>query len=166
MNLPPATPGTVTEQQLVNHIEQDIAACEALLQLLGAEREAVKERQLTLLDDIITQKASRLRVLEESARSRSHWVAAATTATTTQEQRWLELLAGFSPELLARWQVLKDLFVECRVQNDVNGKALARAQNTYGQMLGLMRGQPANSKLYSPKGAPRSSLLGHNLGEA
>lgn len=157
---------TISQEQLASHITQDITTCEGLLQLLAAERQALKQRDLELLDNIIEQKSRNLTALEESARLRARWVKATAVPKQSAEQAWQSLLSGFPSELQERWQTLKNLFVECQVQNDVNGKIIARKQTTYNQMLGLVRGQPSASKLYTAKGAARHTRSAQDLGEA
>lgn len=164
MNASPAP--AVSQDQLAAHITQDISTCEGLLQLLSAERQALKQRDLELLDNIIEQKSRNLSALEESARVRARWVKASVAPKQGPEQAWQSLLSRFPVELQERWQTLKDLFVECQVQNDVNGKIIARKQNTYNQLLGLVRGQPSASKLYTAKGAASHSRSAQDLGEA
>lgn len=163
----PTSKPSLTAEQLSAHIERDISACDALLQLLAAERQAAQDRQLNLLEDVIRQKSSNLKILEDGARTRARWLKSqAVPAQQSQEEQWLTLLGRYPVEVLASWQRLRALFVECQIQNEVNGKILARKQKTYSEMLGLVRGQPNGSKLYTQKGAARQTQLGQDLGKA
>lgn len=160
-------PQPVSSTELEQHIQQDIKSCEILLQLLHAERDALKERQLDLLEDIIQNKAEHLLSLEKSANLRAQWLADPQAASATLEQRWATLLAKQAPHLQPLWQKLRDLLQTCQSENEVNGKMLGRSQQTLNRVLGLLRGQDTSPNLYSgKKNQKHSERPGQHLGEA
>lgn len=163
MNTPPA----LTPDNLVEHIERDIHTCQELLQLLGVERQALEERNLTLLEDVIDRKTKALEQLEHQANLRAQWVATAPAkGKISLEDRWLIMIRSLAPPAENRWIELKELLSECHAGNTVNGKVLARKQATYSQLLKIVRGQSETGALYSAKGAARRGQSGTPLGEA
>lgn len=146
-------------------LQGDIAACEALLQLMQDERAALQARDSEALGQIIEDKASHLIKLEQSALTRAEW--ARNLKSDSPENAWGELLENLQqPELAQQWQQLKQLMDECRVQNEVNGKLLARSQHTFGRLLNIMRGQSDAPALYNQKGSRAQGGSSHNFGEA
>lgn len=152
--------------QINDHIEHDIDACESLLQLLHGERDALKDRQLVLLEDIIEQKTLYLQKLEHSANVRSQWLQQGGNQPQDNEKAWLELLEQHDSALVSRWQTLRELMHRCQNENEVNGKVLARKQATYSRLVNIVRGQSEAPDLYNAKGNRGSGQSGQNLGEA
>lgn len=163
MNTPPA----LTRETLIEHIDSDIRTCQDLLQLLSVERQALDERNLTLLEDVIDRKAKAIEMLETHANQRAVWVAATPArGKASLEERWLVLIRGIAPVVEQRWFELKQLMADCQTDNTVNGKVLARKQATYSQLLKIVRGQSEGGSLYSAKGSARRAGSGNPLGEA
>lgn len=157
----------VTNNELEQNIARDIESCETLLQLLHAERDALSERQLDLLEDILQNKAEHLQSLENSALQRAQWLGGNNAGTAPLEQRWAKLLASQAPHLQPQWKRLRELLQTCQAENEVNGKMLGRSQQTLNRVLGLMRGQNDAPKLYGSKKGPKNpEHRGQHLGEA
>lgn len=158
--LPAPTATTVAEQ-----IAQDTTACQALLQLMQAEREALQKRDADTLGNIIEQKAHFLEQLERSAVIRTQWAQQVQAADA--DSAWHQILHSLrQPELQQQWDALKALMVDCRQQNETNGKLLARSQHTFGRLLNIMRGQSEAPALYTAKGGRTGGNSSHNFGEA
>lgn len=158
---------TLTRESLEDHIASDINTCQELLQLLATERQALEERNLGLLEDVIDRKTKALEQLEQQANLRAQWVASAPSkGKISLEERWLILIRNLAPSSESSWMELKELLHECQAGNTVNGKILARKQATYSQLLKIVRGQSETGTLYSAKGAARRGQSGGSLGEA
>jgi flagella synthesis protein FlgN len=154
-----------TASAIAEHLTQDIAACQALISLMQAEREALQGRDADSLGAIIEQKASHLQRLEHSAAERTLWAQHA--QASDPESAWRQMLEDLrQPELSQQWGELKALMVQCREQNETNGKLLARSQHTFGRLLNIMRGQSEAPSLYTAKGGRSGGNSSHNFGEA
>lgn len=150
---------------IAQQITSDINACQALLQLMDAERDALQERDVERLGAVIEEKVQYLSHLEQSAIKRSQWASRAQTADA--DSGWHQLLHDLKePELNQQWEQLKELMIECRRENETNGKILARNQNTVGRLLNIMRGQTDAPSLYSAKGSKTGGSSSHLFGEA
>lgn len=151
----------------INHMLQtDLASAQALLKLLSEERDALKERDHAKLEQIIQAKALHLQHLEGSANTRSQWSRALRANTQNSEHTFTQMLGELGPEVKTAWSQLKDLLAQCRHENEVNGKILARNQKTFSRLLSILRGQNAAPNLYNNKGGRKSDMQGQRLGEA
>ncbi|TVZ38528.1 flagella synthesis protein FlgN [Alteromonadaceae bacterium 2753L.S.0a.02] len=160
----------INPQQLQAQLQSDIAACETLLDLLAAEREALTNREFETLDAIIEQKTEKLTVLEQSAILRSQWLQnfAQKQALSISEQKnlWETVMKDTTPNLKPTWEKLKTLQHKCKEENEINGKILAKNQKTFSRLLDIVRGQTAAPNLYSANGKSTTSGYSHKVGEA
>jgi flagella synthesis protein FlgN len=160
------TQTALTQETLLQHIGQDIDACRNLLQLLNQEREALKSRDLTALEDVIQSKSANLLHLEQSAKQRSTWIAGKVNPNNPAEAAWQTLLRSHAPHVQKNWDELRELLQECQEQNEINGKLLARNQQVFSRLLDIVRGKDENGPLYTAKGGRGAGLNPHKLGEA
>lgn len=155
---------TASFQQIKTNIDGDINACNTLLQLLESERQALKDRDPTTLDGIIEEKTTNLQHLEHSAVQRSAWLGA--NPTIDPQNKWLDLLKQTNQELIPLWKTLQDKLKDCQTQNEINGKVLARNQQIFKRILGIVRGQSAPQDLYTQKGNRSNNGFQQTIGEA
>ncbi|SMF36142.1 flagella synthesis protein FlgN [Alteromonadaceae bacterium Bs31] len=165
MNIP------IQAQELVTHLQADIAACESLLELLEQERSALGERDTETIEALLEQKAEQLSILEASAQTRTRWSKQYLSADAVDQEplkrAWQSLLdQAEHPQLVQLWEHLKELQQACKAANEVNGKILARNQKTFGRLLEIVRGQTATPKLYSAAGKSTASHISQKVGEA
>ncbi|WP_083608015.1 flagella synthesis protein FlgN [Teredinibacter haidensis] len=161
----------ISPPELIQQLQQDIAACEQLLSLLEQEREALGARDMEKLDTIIEQKAVQLSALEASAQARTLWAREHLQLNPADENAmrtaWQEMLDSANiPQLSKAWSRLKELQLACKDANEVNGKILSRNQKTFGRLLDIVRGQTATPNLYSAAGKSTSNHISHKVGEA
>lgn len=160
------TQTALSQETLLQHIGQDVSACRNLLQLLEQERDALKARDLTALEDIIQNKSANLLHLEQSAKQRSVWAASLKQPKDSVEDTWLALLRTCKPQVEQTWSELKELLRECQEQNEINGKLLARNQQVFSRLLSIVRGQDESGPLYTAKGGRGAGSSVQKLGEA
>jgi flagellar biosynthesis protein FlgN len=156
---------TITPEQASSNIEQSINACQKLLILIEEERDALKMRDTVALERIIKDKSTNLLALEVGAKQRTAWLQTS-GINGDLEHAWTQQLTHFAPNLNGRWLQFKSVLEDCKAQNDINGKMLARNQQVVKRLVAIVRGQGDNPPLYSPKSS-RSSSQGYNkFGEA
>lgn len=147
----PASAPQVNPKTLFNQVEQDIQVCDQLIELLQRESEALKQRQTQTLENLIPEKNNLLGALANSANQRRAWLQA--LGKPTDETHWLELLQAMGGQkLLDQWQVFNDKLSNTKHLNDVNGKMIARGQQTINRLLDILRGQFDAPKLYNQSG--------------
>ena len=155
----------VSLKEIESQIRQDTLACETLLALLARERDALKEKNLGELEQIIAEKAECLSQLEQSSRQRAAW--SQRFSGDSPDEAWDALLNSVNnSNIRAAWQNLKKLFVECRTANEVNGKVIARNQQTFARLMGILRGQAEAPTLYTSSGSSSSGGSSNIVGEA
>lgn len=152
-NTPQSTMGSVpvSPKALFSQVEQDIQVCDQLIELLQKESEALKQRQTQTLESLIPEKNSFLSALANSANQRRAWLQA--QGKPTDESHWLQLLQEMGGQkLLDQWQIFNDKLSNTKHLNEVNGKMIARGQQTINRLLDILRGQFDAPKLYNQSG--------------
>ncbi|BFM16602.1 hypothetical protein R50073_27850 [Maricurvus nonylphenolicus] len=141
----------VSPKALFNQVEHDIQICDQLIELLQQESEALKQRQTQTLEGLIPVKNSLLGALANSANQRRSWLQA--QGKPTDESHWLQLLQEMGGQkLLDQWQIFNDKLSNSQHLNEVNGKMIARGQQTINRLLDILRGQFDAPKLYNQSG--------------
>ena len=153
----------INAQNVESLIQNDIATCKALLELLDKEQEALKKRDSDELAQILENKAPYLASLEQSAQTRNQWAQASTPEDAPDA--WKKMLNELkNTEVKTLWSSLKELFEQCKIKNEVNGKMLIRNQQAFGRLLDILRGQNTAKNLYNAagesSGGSRSQIVG------
>lgn len=147
-------------------IVQDASAIAQLKQLLADEREQLERRNQEQLPRIAEQKALLVDQLSFNAKQRQQILSALNLPTTMHGwELFLQRNTATLP-LLEDWQQLVSEFEECQKMNDINGKMIARSQQTVNHLLGLFRGKVANPSLYSAKGIATQHTVSYTVAKA
>lgn len=147
-------------------ITQDSAAIAQLKQLLAHEREQLEQRKQEQLPRIVEQKSILLDQLNNSAKQRQQILT--TLGLPTNAQGWELFLQRntTTQPLLGDWKILVSEFGECQKMNDVNGKMIARSQQTLSHLLGLLRGKVAAPSLYTAQGTKTQHTASYTVAKA
>lgn len=147
-------------------IAQDSAAITQFKQLLTQERELLEQRKQEGLQEIIEQKAAVIDQLNNSAKLRQQILIA--LGLPTNAAGWDTFLQRNNATLPLRddWQILVSEFEECQKMNDVNGKMIARSQQTLNHLLNLLRGKVAAPSLYTAQGTQTQYTASYTVAKA
>lgn len=148
-------------------IAQDSAAIAQLKQLLALEREQLEQRKHDDLPRIIEQKAILLDQLNNSAKQRQEILT--TLGLPTNAQGWDQFLQrnATTQPLLGDWKILVSEFEDCQAMNEINGKMIARSQQTLSQLIGLLRGKtPTAASLYTAQGTKTQHTTSYTVAKA
>lgn len=147
-------------------LAQDSAALTQLKQLLTHERELLEQRKQEGLQEIIEKKAAVIDHLNNSARIRNQILN--TLGLSTNASGWDTFLQRNTATLPLRddWKNLVSDFEECQKMNDVNGKMIARSQQTLNHLLNLLRGKVAAPSLYTAKGTQTQHTSSYTVAKA
>lgn len=139
---------TLLQQMLT----QDSSAIQQLKQLLVEEREQLAQRKQEPLAAIAEQKAQLVDQLSHNSKQRNMILSA--LQLPTNAQGWDLFLQRNTTTLPMReeWQRLVSEFEECQAMNNINGKLIARSQQTVNHLLNLLRGKVAGASLYTAQG--------------
>ncbi len=151
---------------LRNMIAQDSAALAELKQLLAQEREQLEQRKQDQLPQIIEQKASLLELLNNSAKQRQQILTA--LGLPANAQGWDLFLQRNTATLPLRddWKLLVSEFEDCQKMNDINGKMIARSQQTLSHLINLLRGKVAAPSLYTAQGTKTQHTSSYTVAKA
>ncbi|MDO8344141.1 MAG: flagellar protein FlgN [Cellvibrio sp.] len=147
-------------------ITQDSAALAQLKQLLTHEREQLEQRKQDELPRIVEQKAALLDQLNNSAKQRQQIL---TTLGLPANARGWDLFLQrntATQALLGEWKLLVSEFEDCQKMNDINGKMIARSQQTLSHLLGLLRGKVAAPSLYTAQGTKTQHTASYTVAKA
>jgi flagellar biosynthesis protein FlgN len=147
-------------------IAQDSDAIAQLKQLLIRERELLEQRKQEGLQEIIEQKAAAVDLLNNSAKFRQQILA--TLGLPTNANGWDTFLQRNTATMPLRddWKILVSDFEECQKMNDVNGKMIARSQQTLNHLLSLLRGKVAAPSLYTAQGTQTQHTSSYTVAKA
>jgi flagellar biosynthesis protein FlgN len=133
----------------------DIGTAQRLLELIDAEFQAMGERDLPRLEQILGEKLPLLGLLDQHGTARSKLLAA---HQLSADRAGLETLASRSTdgaELLARSDELNRLLESCRDANQRNGRLIRANQASLKSVLGILRGGETPGLYDSRGGAAR-----------
>ena len=147
-------------------IAQDSAALAQLKQLLSYEREQLEQRKQDELPRIIEQKSILLDQLNHSAKQRQQILSA--LGLPTNAQGWDTLLQRnlTTQPLIGDWKLLVSEFENCQKMNDINGKMIARSQQTLSHLLNLLRGKVPSPSLYTAQGTKTQNTSSYTVAKA
>lgn len=147
-------------------LAQDSAALSQLKQLLTRERELLEQRKQEGLQEIIEQKAAVVDHLNNSSKIRNQILN--TLGLATNASGWDTFLQRNTATLPLRddWKNLVNDFEECQKMNDVNGKMIARSQQTLNHLLNLLRGKVAAPSLYTAQGTQTQYTSSYTVAKA
>lgn len=143
-------------------VQADLNACTELLALLQAEREALTERKLPELVEIIEAKAKTIDLLDAQAQERREILAG--LQRPSEESEWQALVKEVDDEALNQsWEELREMLTECKRFNEVNGRMISRGKQTLGKLLTLLRGQNIATDLYNAQGESQGQYSSHTV---
>ncbi len=147
-------------------LAQDSAAVAQLKQLLVQERQLLEQRKQDGMQEIINQKATAVDQLNNSAKIRHHILT--TLGLKTNAEGWDMFLQRNALTISMRddWKNLTSEFAECQKMNDVNGKMIARSQQTINHLLNLLRGKAPAPSLYTAKGTQTQQAASYTVAKA
>ena len=137
---------------LLQLLSDDISVSQQLLALIQDEFNALGERDLPQLEQILERKLPLLSLLEQHGRHRSELLQSIQLST---DQKGLEELATRSEhgsELLARSAQLSELLEQCRAANLLNGRVIRTSQTAANSVLSILRGTETPN-LYDSRGS-------------
>ncbi len=148
---------------LLEIMQCEIEHCTQLLQVLHREHTAVTNNAPELLEQAAQEKLHWLRQVEALADARIEGMRAAGVAGDPQNAA-----PGLTahPDVVARWQQVQRILVECRRQNQINGSVIELSRRHTLRALSLLRGQSADQTVYSASGETSGPLPPHMLATA
>jgi flagella synthesis protein FlgN len=144
------------KQSLYDLINTDLVLTSELLKTLQLEREALKQREFDSVVAIVESKTQLLDQLDSNSRQRQSLLHQA--GFTGNQRQIKQVIEQLNDKNLQRdWNKLLDVVKQCKHENAVNGKMVARGRQTLGHLLNLLRGQVGTPQLYDESGSTTNS---------
>ncbi len=143
------------KDDLLHLFIEDIGTAQRLLELIDTEFQAMSERDLPRLEQILGEKLPLLGLLDQHGSARARLLA---EQQVSLDRAGLEILASRRPdgaELLTRSEELNRLLESCRDANQRNGRLIRANQASLKNVLGILRGGETPNLYDSRGGAAR-----------
>ncbi|QKE63032.1 flagellar export chaperone FlgN [Aquipseudomonas campi] len=143
------------DTNLLQLVTEDIDSAQQLLELIDAEYQALGQRDLSRLQEILASKLPLLSLLDQHSTARSKILL---DQQLSADRAGLQALAARSPDgeiLLARSDALNQLLSNCRDANQRNGRVIRANQASLTSVLGILRGGETPGLYDSRGGAAR-----------
>lgn len=137
---------------LLTSFNDDINHAKRLLALLDEEFEALKNRQLDILQNILAEKQPLLTLLNQHAESRNRLLTSLNHSADRQGIQAYARQISQSDTLVPAADHLSELLAQCQSANLRNGKLIRANQTSSTHLLGILRGGEPTS-LYDSRGS-------------
>jgi len=139
------------EKHIHELVKADLLLSNELLQLMKQEREALTQRNLELVTQLVEAKVIALEKLDYNSQQRCDLMRQ--VGLEVDEKQWPQVIAKINnPKLQMEWHELLKTVELCKQTNTVNGKMVARGQQTLARLLSIFRGQVSIPELYDQRG--------------
>ncbi|MHA6494583.1 flagella synthesis protein FlgN [Pseudomonas borbori] len=137
---------------LLDLFTQDIGTAEQLLELIDSEFQALSERDLPRLQQILENKLPLLTQLEQHGKQRAQLLLDLQLSADSAGLQAFAATSSLGPDLLARGDQLSALLEQCQQANVRNGRLIRSSQASTSSMLGILRGGDTPN-LYDSRGS-------------
>ena len=149
----------VNSAELEAIISSETALGEQLIELVAQERQLLETRQLDEIPSLLETKASLLEQLEQAYRRRQSWLELNGLSATETDSS----LPEHTRQLLSS---CKSLYKKINYFNSLNGILIANSRKRARLQMEIMRGLPAQDRMYDASGATTAAAVPRNLSSA
>lgn len=137
-------------------VDQDLTSSLALLHTLEKEQEALQERDHEQLRELLEEKTALLNTLDAGSVQRAEILRE--LQQPNDQYAWESLIDAMGDhDLKDHWTSLKDTIADCQQLNEVNGKIIARSQQSVQSLMQILRGDNGQQNLYTSSGTTNNS---------
>ncbi len=154
------------DTEVLQQLLDDIGTARKLLELTNAEYQALAERNLAGLEQLLTQKQALLALLGQHGTLRSQTLAKAQLSADRNGLAAFAAGSAIGVEILAQAEQLDGILEACRTANERNGKLIRANQSAVGSMLQVLQGSNQTPDLYDRRGAAARSANHRPLSQA
>jgi len=140
------------DTKLLELFINDIGTAEQLLELIDTEFQALSDRDLPLLQSILTEKLPLLSLLDQHGKERSQLLVSLGLSSDRNGLQALAAQSSLGSVLLERGDQLNALLERCQAANLRNGRLIRSSQASANSMLSILRGNETPS-LYDSRGS-------------
>ncbi|AHL75024.1 flagellar biosynthesis protein FlgN [Stutzerimonas stutzeri] len=154
------------DTELLQQLVDDIGTARKLLELTDAEYQALAERDLASLEQLLTQKQTLLALLSQHGSLRSQTLAKAQLSADKSGLSTFAASSTVGAEIVEQAEKLDGILQACRSANERNGRLIRVNQNAVGSMLQVLQGTNQTPDLYDRRGAAARSANHRPLSQA
>lgn len=154
------------DTEVLQQLVDDIGTARTLLELTDTEYQALAERNLAGLEQLLTQKQTLLALLGQHGFLRSQTLAKAQLSADQSGLKAFAAGSAIGEEILAQADQLDRILEACRNANERNGKLIRANQKAVGSMLQVLQGSNQTPDLYDRRGAAARSAHHRPLSQA
>lgn len=154
------------DTELLQQLIEDIGTARKLLELTDAEYQALAERDLSRLEQLLTQKQALLALLNQHGALRSQTLATAQLSADRSGLLAFAASSALGKDIVDQAEQLDGILEACRNANERNGKLIRANQNAVGSMLKVLQGTNQAPDLYDRRGAAARSANHRPLSQA
>lgn len=154
------------DTELLQQLADDIGTAQRLLELIDAEYQALAERNLASLEQLLTQKQTLLALLGQHGSRRSQALARAQLSADKKGLAAFVASSAIGDEVLAHAEQLDGILEACRNANERNGKLIRANRSAVGSMLHVLQGSNQTPDLYDRRGATARTANHRPLSQA
>ena len=147
---------------------QGIAFLDTLNDLLDQEYQALQQRNIEQLQELVEQKTEALRELEENNQVRNQlFISAGITPDKTGLQAFQAALNETDAKAFSTlWNQLEKVLLQVNDKNKRNELIITRNSRNLEQLLSILRGQNQKNTLYDQSGEKGNYSAQNSLGKA
>lgn len=154
------------DTDLLEQIIEDIGTAERLLEMTDAEYQALAERDLAGLENLLTQKQTLLALLGQHGSARARTLAQAGLSCDRDGLVAYASRSTVNDAILEQADQLDKTLEACRVANERNGKLIRTNQRAVGDMLQILQSSSQTPGLYDRRGAASKGAYQRPLSRA
>jgi len=143
------------DTNLLQLVTEDIGTAQQLLELIDAEYQALEQRDLPRLQEILASKLPLLSLLDQHGSARSRLLSEQQLSADRAGQQALAARLSDGETLLTRSDELSQLLANSRDANLRNGRVIRANQASLTSVLGILRGGETPGLYDSRGGAAR-----------
>lgn len=154
------------DDPLLTQLRDDLEQANRLIELTEQEFQALSERKLPELEQLLAAKQPILAVLAQHASQRSQLLASRKLPPSREGLVSLVANHPLSGEILASADALGQCLEHCQALNQRNGRLIRNSQTAIGSMLGILRGRSDTPDLYDSRGGTRKGSSNRPFSQA
>jgi len=152
--------------QVLQQLVDDIGTARKLLELTDREYQALAERDLAGLEELLSQKQTLLALLGQHGTQRSQTLGKANLSPDREGLVAFAAASAVGAEILVQAQELDEILQACRAANERNGRLIRANRSAVGSMLQVLQGSNQTPDLYDRRGATARTANHRPLSQA
>ena len=151
-----------------DYLDRQLQDAQALLELLGNEREALSGNDGEAIEAFAASKYRLAREVETATQQCNQLLEQSGFDTNKSgiEKFFQSCGEPHATAFSSRWKECQDILLQCQQENRVNGKLIDSSKRRIKQAISILQGQPVDEELYGKRGNTVNHATGSSLTRA